>query len=225
VTWPPGPPPTPSWSRWIWPGSWTARRGCRPACGPCCWGRRRPRRPCCGGRGDLVGAPLPGVSVRLDDDGQLHAAGPNLAAGYLGRPPAQPPEQATGDLALIDGDGRIVLLGRAKDMLIRGRFNLYPGLYEPAVANLPGVAEAAFVGLPDEATGDEQVVLALVPAPGTDPAALPGLVRERLPGLIDAAALPDRVVTVAGLPTAGRSAKLDRAALATSLRPDAEGRA
>jgi acyl-CoA synthetase (AMP-forming)/AMP-acid ligase II len=177
-----------------------------------------------GGRGDLVGAPLPGVSVRLDGDGQLHAAGPNLAAGYLGRPPADPPEQATGDLALIDGDGRIVLLGRAKDMLIRGRFNLYPGLYEPAVANLPGVAEAAFVGLPDEVTGDEQVVLALVPAPGTDPATLPGLVRERLAGLIDAAALPDRVVTVAGLPTAGRSAKLDRAALARSLRPGAEGR-
>ena len=171
-----------------------------------------------GGLGDLVGAPVDGVTVRLDPGGQLHLGGPHLAA-YLGRPPdtevEAAAELATGDLARLDGDGRLVLMGRAKDMLIRGRFNLYPGLYEPAVANLPGVAEAAFVGLPDRATGDEEVVLALVPAPGADPARLPERVRASLAGLIDAHALPDRVVTVAALPTAGRSRKLDRAALAS----------
>lgn len=112
-----------------------------------------------------------------------------------------------------------MLEGRLKDMLIRGHFNLYPGLYEPVVAALPGVAEAAFAGLPDPATGDETVVLALVATAGADPVTLPALVKARLPGLIDADALPDRIVVVPALPRSGRSRKLDRVALAALVRP------
>ncbi|MFC6934522.1 hypothetical protein ACFQHO_32050 [Actinomadura yumaensis] len=87
-------------------------------------------------------------------------------------------------------------------MLIRGKFNLYPGLYEPAIAALDGVAEAAIVGVPDPETGDEQVVLAVV----GDAA---GLAR-RLPGVIDHDALPDRIVELPELPRSGRGRKLDR---------------
>src|SRR5439155_17092814 len=80
------------------------------------------------GDGDPVGLPLPGISVRVDQGGELHVTGPNLCRGYLGGEPLT--EHATGDLARLD-DGRIVLVGRKKDMVIRGRANIYPGLYEP----------------------------------------------------------------------------------------------
>ena len=161
------------------------------------------------GPGDLVGAPLPGVRARTDGDGRLVVAGANLARGYLGEEPFT--EHTTGDLARIDGAGRIVLAGRATDMIIRGRTNIYPGLHEPAVAALPGVAEAVLVGVPD-AIGDERVVLALVAEPGTGPG-LAGRVRAALPGIVDAAALPDDVVELAVLPTSGRTRKTDRAAV------------
>ncbi len=157
------------------------------------------------GPGDLVGTPLPGVTARVGPSGELLVAGPNLARGYLGAPPFT--EHATGDLARID-DGRIVLTGRAKDMIIRGHVNIYPGLYEPAIARLPGVAEAVLVGLPD-AVGDERVVLAVVPAPGaTD---LVARLRALLPTVVDAGALPDDIVLLEAMPTTGRTRKPDRA--------------
>ncbi|TDB87573.1 long-chain fatty acid--CoA ligase [Actinomadura sp. KC216] len=152
--------------------------------------------------GDLLGAPLPGVGARLADDGELVLSGPNLCRGYLGDDPAG--ELPTGDLARFDG-GRLVLMGRKKDMLIRGDFNLYPGLYEPSIAALPGVAEAAIVGVPDPGTGDEEVVLAVV-----GPDDLPGRLRRSLPDVIDHAALPDRIVVLDELPRSGRTRKLDR---------------
>jgi acyl-CoA synthetase (AMP-forming)/AMP-acid ligase II len=160
------------------------------------------------GPGDLLGAPLPGVGVRVDEHGELHVTGPNLARGYAGDPDFT--EHATGDLARLSA-GRIVLIGRAKDMIIRGSTNIYPGLYEPAVAALPGVTAALMVGVPDE-IGDERVVLALVPAPdaGRD---LADRVRAALPSLIDAAALPDEVVVLDALPVTGRTRKPDRAAV------------
>jgi acyl-CoA synthetase (AMP-forming)/AMP-acid ligase II len=171
------------------------------------------------GDGDLVGAPLPGVRARIADGGELVVAGPNLCRGYLGGPPLG--EHRTGDLARLDA-GRIVLVGRAKDMIIRGRTNIYPGLYEPTIAALPGVVQAALVGLPDE-VGDERVVLAVVPAGAAGPPRrLPGhpvaaSVAAALPAVMDAAALPDGVVAVAAIPVAGRTRKPDRAALRTLL--------
>ncbi|NWF31341.1 acyl--CoA ligase [Streptomyces sp. PKU-EA00015] len=172
------------------------------------------------GPGDLLGTPLPGVRVRTAPDGELLVSGPNLCRGYLGGPPMR--EHATGDLARLE-NGRLVLLGRKKDMLIRGRTNIYPGLYEPAVAALPGVAEAVIVGVPDD-YGDERVVLAVVPASSASPDSLAASVRSRLPSLIDAAALPDEVVVLDRIPVAGRSRKPDRAALRARLRPAGDRR-
>ncbi|GII87984.1 fatty-acyl-CoA synthase [Sphaerisporangium siamense] len=161
--------------------------------------------------GDLLGTPLPGVRTRIADDGELFVAGPQLARGYLGEPPLR--EVATGDLARLDGHGRLVLLGRKKDMLLRDGVNIYPGLYEPAIGALPGVAEAAIVGVPDPETGDEEVVLAVVPGPGFDAGAL----RRALPGVVDAGALPDRVAVLDDFPRGGRTDKLDRAALRAAV--------
>ncbi|WP_231330617.1 class I adenylate-forming enzyme family protein [Actinomadura graeca] len=155
-----------------------------------------------GAGGDLLGAPLPGVGARLAADGELLLSGPNLCRGYLGAEPRG--ELPTGDLARLD-EGRLVLVGRKKDMLIRGKFNLYPGLYEPAIAALPDVADAAIVGVPDPGTGDEEVVLAVVGPPG-----LPSRLRRALPDVIDHDALPDRIVVLDGLPRSGRTRKLDR---------------
>ncbi|GGL00804.1 hypothetical protein Sme01_40780 [Sphaerisporangium melleum] len=161
--------------------------------------------------GDLLGTPLPGVAARIADDGELHVSGPQLARGYLGEPPLR--EVATGDLARLDEHGRLVLLGRKKDMILRDGVNIYPGLYEPALAALPGVAEAAIVGVTDPATGDEEVVLAVRPDDGFDPAAL----RRAVPGLVDAGALPDRVAVLDAFPRTGRTDKLDRARLRAAV--------
>ncbi|MDO7883231.1 class I adenylate-forming enzyme family protein [Salinibacterium soli] len=158
------------------------------------------------GEGDFVGRVVPSVAARIAD-GELVVSGAGLAQ-YLGRPPHG--ELRTGDLASLDGD-RLVLAGRAKDMFIRGTTNVYPGLYEPVIAGLPGVRAAALAGIPD-AIGDDELVLALV-LDGTTVES----VRDALPGLIDAAVLPDRIVEVDELPTQGRSAKLDRAELARRL--------
>ncbi|MEU4535559.1 class I adenylate-forming enzyme family protein [Streptosporangium sp. NPDC023825] len=156
--------------------------------------------------GDLLGVPLPGVGVRIAEDGELFVSGPHLARRYLGEEPLR--EIATGDLVRLEGD-RLVLIGRKKDMILRDGVNIYPGLYESGVAALPGVAEAAIVGLPDPETGDEEVVLAVVPADGYDE----GLLRRTLPGIVDAAALPDRIEPLDAFPRSGRADKLDRAAL------------
>jgi acyl-CoA synthetase (AMP-forming)/AMP-acid ligase II len=131
-------------------------------------------------------------------------------------------ELRTGDLARLDGE-RLTLLGRRKDMFIRGTQNVYPGLYEPIIAGIPGVAEAAMVGVPDE-IGDDRIVVVVVPAddpPATTTDAHPIVVavRRALPGLIDAGVLPDAVLAAPGLPRSGRGRKLDRVALTASIAP------
>ena len=168
------------------------------------------------GDGDAVGRIVPSVSARIVD-GELVLSGAGLAHGYLADLPQHPlTEVPTGDLARLDGD-RLTLLGRRKDMFIRGTQNVYPGLYEPIIAGLPGVSDVAMVGVPDE-IGDDRIVLALVPERGRDGDQLVAQVTRALPGLIDAGVIPDAVVALAELPRSGRGRKLDRAALAESLR-------
>lgn len=163
--------------------------------------------------GDEVGRLAPSVTARIVD-GELVLSGPGMARGYLADLPQHPlTEIRTGDIARLDAaTGELTLLGRAKDMFIRGTQNVYPGLYEPIIAGLPGVAEAALVGLPDE-IGDDRIVVVIVPEIWPD-SGLPERVRRALPGLVDAAVLPDAVVAVRELPRSGRSRKLDRARLA-----------
>ncbi len=164
------------------------------------------------GDGDLVGAPLPGVCVRIDQRKELFVAGDRLCAHYLGGEALQ--EVATGDLAQLD-DGRIVLLGRSKDMIIRGHFNIYPALYEEKIAGLPGVGRCAMIGVWDERRGDERVVLVVEPATvATDSKDLRRRLSQamRVEALIDHLALPDEVVMMT-LPESGRTHKIDRDAL------------
>jgi acyl-CoA synthetase (AMP-forming)/AMP-acid ligase II len=160
---------------------------------------------------------VPSVRARLDD-GELVLAGPGLASGYFGEAPLT--EVRTGDLARLDGD-ELVLLGRKKDMFIRGTQNVYPGLYEPVIAGLPGVREAVLTGVPDT-IGDDRIVLLVVP--DVDPPAsldaahpLARSVARALPGIIDAGVIPDAVFASPELPRSGRSRKVDRRAIARQL--------
>ncbi len=164
------------------------------------------------GQGDLVGRAIPGVSVRVGNDGQLHVKGERLCAGYVGAEPMQ--EYATGDLARMDGEG-IVLLGRAKDMLIRGDYNIYPELYEPLVERIAGVRRAAMIGDFDAVNADERVILVVEPERGTDAVALRERVAKEVrtgPNRLDSTALPDEII-VRSLPESGRSNKIDKVAL------------
>lgn len=189
------------------------------------------------GDGDLVGVPVSTVDAQVeppttdDVDGREHAAGelvvsgPALMLGLLGADGDVAPvtQHRTGDLARLDADGSLVLLGRARDMIIRGTINIYPGLFEPRLAALPGVGEAVLVGMPRE-DGDEQVALVLVPASA---AARPEqlacvhplaeAVRPLLGEVLDHGALPDVVVVAPAVPVTGRSRKPDRVTLARAV--------
>jgi long-chain acyl-CoA synthetase len=163
--------------------------------------------------GDLVGTPIAGAQIRIASDGEVRVAGPALASGYLGAPPVQ--EIGTGDIGRLEGN-RLILLGRRKEMLIRRGDNIYPGLYEPALVERAGLADAAMVGVPD-GLGDERAVLWVVPVAGERGDEAVARVRRLIRGPdspFDAHARPDAVLALDRLPRAGRSGKVDRRALA-----------
>jgi long-chain acyl-CoA synthetase len=140
-----------------------------------------------------VGRPIDGVEVRaVDDDneglpagetGQLAIRGHNVMKGYWRRPDATAaaitPEGwfLTGDLGRVDEDGFVYVVGRLKDMIIRGGMNIYPREVEEVLHRHPAVSEAAVVGVPDERLG-EDVGAAVVLAPGAS--AAPEELREWL---------------------------------------------
>ncbi|WP_144659430.1 class I adenylate-forming enzyme family protein [Paenarthrobacter nicotinovorans] len=166
------------------------------------------------GEGDFLGELLPAVGIRVAEDHELFARGPNMCRGYLGEDAMA--EHATGDLVRLDHGGtgtpRLVMIGRKKDMIIRGKTNIYPALYEPLIAAVPGVRQAVMVGVPDS-IGDEAVWLAVVPGPGQAAQALKSHLAKELPKIIDESALPDHVEVLDALPTTGRHRKADRVAL------------
>jgi long-chain acyl-CoA synthetase len=168
------------------------------------------------GEGDLVGAPLPGSRVRIGEGGELYVAGDWLCDHYLGGDRLT--EVATGDLARLDDEGRIILLGRVKDMIIRGHYNIYPALYEGKIEEIPGVARCALIGVWDDHLGDERVVLVLDAANETNPVRLKRRVEQvlRAEAIVDTLALPDEIV-VMPLPESGRTHKIDRNALRRKL--------
>ncbi|MFK0252169.1 AMP-binding protein [Streptomyces sp. NPDC090445] len=164
------------------------------------------------GPGDLVGAPLPGVAAKTDEDGQLLLAGAAARDRYLGEEPD--PWVRTGDRARLDGTGRIVLEGRTKDMVLRRAENIYPGLYEPSL-HVPGVELAVLVGVPAagtaEAAGDERLVAVVQPRHGAAVPELRAALADPLRRM--GSARPDAVL-FAEVPLSGRSRKPDRAAAA-----------
>jgi malonyl-CoA/methylmalonyl-CoA synthetase len=136
-------------------------------------------------RAGTVGFPLPGVELTLGADGEIRVRGPNVFAGYWERPEATAQSFddgwfRTGDVGRID-DGYLSIVGRAKELIISGGFNVYPREVEDVLLTCPGVAEVAVVGLPSEEWG-ETVAAFVVPAPGQapDPAEVIAFSRERL---------------------------------------------
>ena len=129
-----------------------------------------------------VGFPLPGVSARVSDDdgtalpageiGILEITGPNVFAGYWNMPEKTAEEFRadgyfiTGDMATMAEDGRIAIVGRAKDLIISGGFNVYPKEVEEQLDRMPGVRESCVIGLPHSDLG-EAVTAVIVPEAGS----------------------------------------------------------
>ena len=120
-----------------------------------------------------VGLPLPGQTIRIVDTdgdpvpdgeaGEVLIAGPNVMRGYLNRPEETAKTLVdgwlhTGDIGRLDEDGYLVLVDRAKDMIIRGGENIYPKEIETVVYQLPEIAEAAVVGRAHPLYGEEPVL-------------------------------------------------------------------
>ena len=172
-----------------------------------------PYRPESARRGGTVGLPLPGVSVRVHSDagalmhtgeiGGIEVKGPNVFKGYWRMPEKTADEFTTdlwfktGDVGRIDDDGYLTLIGRSKDLVISGGFNVYPAEVEAALNELPGVAESAVVGVPHPDFG-EAVVAVLVPRPGAvlEEAAVIGAMKSRIANF----KVPKRVFVLAELP-------------------------
>ena len=130
-----------------------------------------------------VGLPLPGVDLRLADadgnpvpqgePGGIEVRGPNLFKGYWQMPEKTAADMRpdgwfiTGDIGQIDADGYVSIVGRSKDLIISGGYNIYPKEIEALIDDIEGVVESAAFGVPDADFG-ESVVVALVLEPGTD---------------------------------------------------------
>ena len=163
-------------------------------------------------RAGTVGFALPGVEVRvcapdtqtelaMGEIGVLHVRGPNVFKGYW-RMPEKTREESlpdgwfiTGDLALIDPDGYVTIVGRGKDLIISGGYNIYPKEIEIFLDAQPGVKESAVVGAPHPDFGETVVAILVAQSEGSidldaiDAAAraeLAGFKRHRKIEIIDA---------------------------------------
>lgn len=133
-------------------------------------------------RAGTVGFPLPGVEIRITDPesgaplkqgetGMIEVRGPNVFKGYWQMPEKTAEEMRedgffiTGDLGVIDADGYISIVGRGKDLIISGGFNVYPKEIEGLIDDLDGVVESAVIGLPHPDFG-ESVAAVVVAEPG-----------------------------------------------------------
>jgi malonyl-CoA/methylmalonyl-CoA synthetase len=161
-----------------------------------------------------VGFALPGVELRVADPatgatlpagavGSVELRGPNVFKGYWRMPEKTAAEFrtdgffVTGDLGVLDGEGRLTLVGRAKDLVITGGFNVYPAEVEAAIDVLPGVRESAVIGLPHPDLG-EAVAAVVVPEPGA--AVDAGAILAALAGRLARFKLPRRVFLADALP-------------------------
>ena len=133
-------------------------------------------------RAGTVGPPLPGVSLRVVDPetgallpqgeiGMIELTGPNVCQGYWSMPDKTAEAFRsdgyfiTGALGRIDDDGYVQIVGRGKDLVISGGFNIYPKEVELLLDEQPGVLESAVIGAPHADLG-EGVVAVLVPRAG-----------------------------------------------------------
>ena len=161
-----------------------------------------------------VGLPLPGVSVRItkpdtgeelprDEIGMIEVKGPNVFKGYWRMPEKTATEFRpdgffiTGDLGKMDERGYVHILGRGKDLVITGGFNVYPKEIEDEIDAIPGVFESAVIGIPHKDLG-EGVTAVVV---RTKDATLDGqTILAALAGRLAKFKLPKRLVFVDELP-------------------------
>jgi O-succinylbenzoic acid--CoA ligase len=165
------------------------------------------------------GVPLDGVTVRAGEDGRLRISGPVLMNRYHGRPDLtaaalvgsaqENREFVTSDLGFVDG-GRVVIRGRADDVINTGGHKVVPGEVAAALSDCPGIREVVVVGRPDPEWG-ERVTAVVVPA---DPAEPPGLelLRTHVSARLPRYACPSEVVLTEAIPVLP-SGKPDLAAL------------
>ncbi len=164
-------------------------------------------------RGGSVGFPLPGVSVRVADDldrplprgevGGIQIKGENVFAGYW-RMPEKTREEftadgyfRTGDVGTFDADGYVSIVGRAKDLIISGGYNVYPKEIELALDALPGVTESAVIGIPHPDFGEAVTAVVVARKNATlDPAALIAELKKNFANY----KVPKRVYLVEDLP-------------------------
>jgi malonyl-CoA/methylmalonyl-CoA synthetase len=177
-------------------------------------------------RAGTVGFPLPGVSLRVADPdtgspladgavGVIELKGPNVFKGYWRMPEKTASEFRpdgffiTGDLGLIDERGYVNIVGRAKDLIISGGFNVYPKEIEGEIDAIPGVVESAVIGVAHRDFG-EGVTAIVVPAKG---AALDeAVVLKAIEGRLAKYKAPKRVIFVDELPR-NAMGKVQKAAL------------
>jgi long-chain acyl-CoA synthetase len=171
-----------------------------------------------------VGVPVPGVEMRLVADdgspcatgeiGEIRFRGGGTIPGYWDDPAATAAQidadgwLATGDLGRVDDAGQLFLVDRRKDVIIRGGYNVYPREVEEALHQHPDVREAAIVGVPHEALGEEvAAVVVLAPGAVADADALRAFAAER----VAAYKYPRRIVFVDALPKSPTGKILKRA--------------
>jgi len=162
-----------------------------------------------------VGPALPGIDIRISDAvsgasvpageiGLIEVRGPNVFAGYWQQPEKTRAEFRadgyfmTGDLGHVDARGYLFIVGRAKDLVISGGYNIYPKEIEIELDRLPSVAESAVFGVPhpDFGEGVTAAVVCTMDAPAPPEAELLQALRQRLA----AYKLPKRLIFMPDLP-------------------------
>ncbi len=164
-------------------------------------------------RAGTVGLPLPGIEVRVVDEadqalaegqkGAIQVKGENVFSGYWRMPEKTKQEFTddgwfrTGDIGVFDTDGYLSIVGRAKDLIITGGYNVYPKEIELALDELPQVAESAVIGVPHDDFG-EAVTAVVVGKPGAkaDEEKIIAALKSKLAGY----KVPKRVYFVDALP-------------------------
>jgi malonyl-CoA/methylmalonyl-CoA synthetase len=177
-------------------------------------------------RAGTVGLPLPGVSLRVVDDnakilppgaiGVLEVKGPNVFKGYWRMPEKTMAEFRadgffiTGDVGVVDDRGYVSIVGRAKDLIISGGFNIYPKEVEGLIDAIPGVEESAVIGLPHPDFGEAVAAVVKMQhgAVPLDPAAVQAALQDQLARFKQ----PKAVFVVAEIPR-NAMGKVQKAAL------------
>jgi O-succinylbenzoic acid--CoA ligase len=133
--------------------------------------------------GRTAGPALPGLELRIvgeggevlgpGREGDIEVRGPTVMAGYLNRPDATREALRDGwlrtrDVGVLDERGRLTVLSRRTDLIVRGGENLYPAELEAVLANHPALQESAVVGVPDARWGEVPVAF-VVPRAGHEP--------------------------------------------------------